>query len=423
MARSRRFQKNTTSRPPDEEQVADEYAAQELDASPTDQIEVDEPAAQDHGLMVEAPLAEEPAPSSGSSRRGKSASRSSRRMSATSSGRSSAASSRRVLTPEEKAARRGEILKVFSLIGMILVGIAVAGAVWWFFMRTDERGLLATHNLEQARSRMSSIGTAITNKDAAAANGAYEEGLDLLDVAELGFAQHAPDMNDPKLASVELAATAADLKDEYIAAMKPRIERLERDLRVQANLERLNQGFGKLLELDDAALDNLKKDISNFLDNPVRPEAGRDEGHLKDYSLEVTGIKVKASKIDDEQTRRLAAITDAPVRDVHQEAQNLVMQERFKDALAKIDERARQFPQADFAPLRGYVKSAAEQAWEGARTYADEAWKTATAAGTSESTRIDARKAAQTRMQQVADRFGLEEYVTQARQALTKYSN
>ena len=381
---------------------ADDYAEQSLDAGGE-------------------PIEEETATSG--SRRSRATGRSSRRAAAASGQASSSnRSSRRVATPEERAARRASMLQVVKILLGVIAGGALAFGVWWLFMRVDPRANAAAQTLSEVDGLIRSIDNDLTLKAAAEAETKRMTALDLLDKsAELGHASATPDANNPKLASAEYARQASERKDQLITRIKERVERVERDGRVVANLRQVQSGFGRLSTLSDAELTNFEKDTNNFMDNPVMPAAGRVEQYVNEYKPEISTVKVQLSRIEQEKSRRLAAITDLPVQQARSQAAVLVQQEKFQEALSLIDELQRKYETANFTAVRQYVTDAAKQSWETAVAMANENYITYRAIGTTEEMRLAALKAARTRMEQVVERFGIDDYVDKAKQALLRY--
>ena len=415
--RSRRMARNTKSVPPPE---AEEPAQ--------DEIEVVEPApAEDYAEQsIDAgagPVDDvEPESSSASSRRDRATGRSSRRAAAGSSRASSKRSARRAATPEERAARLTALLLVAKLLVGVVAGGALAFGVWWLFMRVDPRVSVASQTLAEVDGLIRSIDNDITLKAAAEAETKRKAALELLDKsAELGYASATPDINHPKLASLPYAQQASERKDQLIKRIKERVERVERDGRVVANLRQVQSGFGRLATLSDAELTNFEKDTVNFMDNPVMPAAGRVEQYVLEYKSELSTVKVQMMKIEQEKARRLATITDLPVQQARSQAAVLVQQEKFQEALSLIDELQRKYETADFAGVRQYVTDAAKQSWETAVAMANENYTTYQAAGTTKDMAEASLKAARTRMEQVAERFGIDDYVGKAKEALSRY--
>lgn len=406
--RSRRMARSTKSVPP---------------ASAQDELEVVDPGpagdyteqSLDDGQPIEAP------PASSGSRRNRAAGRSSRR--AASSGRESGKrSARRELTPEQRAARRASLLTVVKILLGVIAGGALAFGVWWLFMRVDPRVNIAQQTLAEVDGLMRSIENDITLKAAAEAETKRKAALEKLDASpELGFAKADPDPNDPKLAGVTYARMANERLEQLSSGIKARVERVERDSRVVANLRQVQAGFGRLQAMSDAELTTFESSARNFMDNPVMPATGRSDTFVADYKAEISTVNTQMLKIEQEKARRLSAITDLPVQQARGQAAVLVQQEKFQEALSLIDELQRTFEGANFVAVRQYVTDAAKQTWEAAAAMADENYKTYRAPGTTKDMADASLAAARTRMEQVVERFGIDEYVSKAKQALERY--
>lgn len=388
----------------------DEYAPVEQDAAPYEEAPAEE-----------APVEEAPAPSvSGRRRPG----RSSRRAAAGSNRQSARTSSRRELTPEQKAARRAATMTVIKICLGVVFGLGTAFAAWWFLIRTDERTSIAQQQLAEVRSLIQSIETAIvTLKEPRAAEESRLRAVRILeDSPQLGYAREVPDPNNEKLVrDPALPRQAFELRTELDKAIRERVERAERDRLVGINEQRMKSGLANLGAMTDAELANFEKDFGQYLENPVIPTAGASEQYKKDYVSQITGVRVQKQRIEDEKRRRTEAITDLPVRDTQIKTMPLVQAERFRDALAMIDEQQRTFPQADFAKVREFVQTAAEGAWKAASAMADENYKTYRMPGTPKETARMALETARGRMQQIIDRFGVDEYVAKAQAQLARY--
>lgn len=400
-----------------DEPVADEYAAQ------TVEFDENAPVESFDENMEADPEQDVPA----NARRGRGSARASKRMSASerrSAARKSMKSSRRVISPEERAKRRAAVLLVVKILGGVVIGLSAVFAVWWFLLRVDETEMRARQHLAQAQTLARGIETAISVRDPVAAETKRTEAIAFLEIAELGFAKANFDPEDPLLASPVLANQAVELRDRLDGALKARVERVERDVRVERNLRAVQSGFGRLTganAYDDAQLVVFERQVQDFLDNPVLPGAGANAGYQNDYADDIRAIKFEVIKIDREKNRREAAITNVPVREARGRAAMLVKQARFQEALATVDEMQRQYETADFAGVRQYIRDAARLAWDSTAATAEEHWKTWQAPGTTPALAETSKKAARDLMQSVVDTYGIPEYVTKAQETLNRY--
>lgn len=366
----------------------------------------------------EPTAAEAPEASSGSSRRN--SARASRKMQAQSSSKTPSYKSARVYTPEEQAARRKALKNGIKLgIGLVVLLAAVVAA-WWFLGRENPREQEAIAALRTGRDKLDLIMKSINNRKPENARQAFADGLKAIQIPVLGNAKDPIDPNDENLADKKLANDAVALGKE-IRDTEPLIDKVERDNKADANLRILQEGFRKLLELDDAALIEHEKLANLFLANPVEPPAGSRDDYVKEYGSQVKDVQSQMIRIDQEKDRRLAAITSDQEKQAHGEVKALVKQEQFKAALDKLEEYKGKFEKGNFDHLKEFVDASAKQAWESARSYAESRYTDFKAPGIPAAIGAQALKDARTRLTQVVDRFGIDTYVAQAKELLEKY--
>jgi hypothetical protein len=155
--------------------------------------------------------------------------------------------------------------------------------------------------------------------------------------------------------------------------------------------------------------------------NPVEPPAGDRDEYVRDYPTMIHEVKAQMFSIEQEKIRRLESITSDQERLAHGEVKALVKQEQFKDALTKLEEFKEKYQSANFDNLRMFVEESAKKAWESAEKYAESRFTDYKAPGIPKTIGVQALKDARTRLQQVIDRFGMDEYVSQAKALLEKY--
>ncbi len=384
-------------------------------------LEPIDPAASDEEFTEAAPQAEAAEEqSSASSRRNAAGGRKSRRLQVQSSAKTPAYKSGRVLTPEEQVERRKAVKSFFVLTLCLALFLGAVGAGWYFFLREPESLIKARAVLSEGEGRYNLIESTIKNRQPSQARAAFNEGLKVIAVPELGNAKEPIDEHDPNLASKQLAFKAVDL-GKKIRATESRIDKLERDIKAEANHRQVMEGFRKIAELDDAALVEHEKLTGLFVKNPVEPPAGGRDEYVADYSGMVQEVKSQMTRIEQEQARRLAAITSDQEKIAHGEVKALVKQEQFKAALDKLGEYKDKFEQGNFAHLRSFVEDSAKQAWESAQKYADSRYTDYKAPGIPKAIGEQALRDARTRLTQVVDRFGMDEYISQAKALLEKY--
>ena len=363
-----------------------------------------------------------PESSSGSSRRNAAGGRNSRKMRAQSSSVNIPAAKRsaRVLTPQEQSAR-GKAIKSFVLLVVSLaLFIGAVGAGWFFFLRDNPEVQKAQAVLTEGEAKLSMIESTIKNRQPRLAREAFVEGLKLIAIPSLGNAKDPIDEQDPNLASKRQAHLAVQLSKK-IHETEERIEKIERDIKAESNHRQVMAGFRKLSELTDAELVELEKNASLFLKNPVEPPASPRDEYVVDYRGLVQEIQTQMRKIEQEQVARLAAISSEQVKIAHAEITVLVKQEQFKDALDKVASYKDKFAKGEFAQLDTFVSESVKQAWESAKQYAENRYKDFQAPGLPKTVSDQALRDARTRLQQVVDRFGIDEYVAQANAMLAQY--
>lgn len=358
--------------------------------------------------------------SSGSSRRNAAGGRNSRRMKAQSSSKVPAHKSARILTPEEQLARRRAVKSFFVLILCLILFLGAIGGGWFFFLREPDGVKKARSILTEGEGKYNLIETTIKNRQPSQARAAFNEGLKVIAVPELGNAKEPIDEHDPNLVNKQMAYKAVEI-GKKIRETESRIDKLERDIKAEGNHRQVMEGFRKIADLDDAALVEHEKLTDLFIKNPVEPPAGGRDEYVADYSGLVQEVKSQVVRITQEKDRRLAAITSDQEKLAHGEVRALVKEERFKDALDKLGEFKDKFEQGNFADLRTFVENSAKQAWESAQKYAESRYTDYKAPGIPKAIGDQALRDARTRLTQVTEKFGMDEYVSQAKALLEKY--
>lgn len=383
-------------------------ALEPIDPEPTAEAGADE--------FAEAPVEA----SSTSSRRSVAGGRNSRRLQAASSAKTPAYKSGRVLTPQEQIERRKAVKNFFILVLCLVLFLGALAGAWYVFLRESPLVREAQIALNEGEGKLKLIETTIGNRQPREARAAFNDGLKALAVPVLGNAKEPIDEHDPNLASKQQAAKAVEIAKK-IRETEPRIDKLERDLKAESNHRAVMEGFRKLSELDEAALVEHEKFAGLFLKNPVEPPAGGRDEYVADYPGKVQEVQAQMSRIEQEKNRRLAAITSDQEKLAHGEVQSLVKQEQFKAALDKLDEYKGKFEQGNFANLRTFVENSAKQAWESAEKYASSRYTDYQSPGIPKAIGEQALRDARARLQQVVDRFGMDEYISQAKALLAKY--
>jgi hypothetical protein len=380
-------------------------------------------------LIVEEPVAPalEIDPNEGtradrpSVRRHTSGGRSSRRTSATSSGGLTSRSSRRAKTPEQQTASRRAVMLVFKIIFIVVLIAGGAFALFWFKIRETPEEKIGRSALTLVEAKIRALEQSLQNGEPKPAWEAFNDARKGLDIPELAHAEQNPNPDAPGLANVAMAIKAYDLRTQLESVLKAKIERCERDKKADTNAKQLDQQLSQLEKLDDVGLIDLDKQIGGFLGNPVDPTAGRNEVYIKDYPTLLTTVNTQKFKVQREIENRRNSTTSLQEQNAHREADGFVKEEKFKDGLSMIAKYRDQYKDANFDQVEAFIKASAEKAWESAKTYSDNNYRTFVAPGTSEDIRAEALVNANRRMQEVIDRFGLEEYTSKAASALNEY--
>ena len=416
MATSRRT-KAVSGRPSGRK--AEPQAETALEPNNVPEIDPDEPAAQGEGGEVEAG-GEAAEGSSGSSRRHL-VRQSSRRMQvASSTGTPGYKKSARILTPAEIAARKKAVKSGIWLFFIIILLLGGSFAAWQFLLRENPLEKKAFAQLSEGDEKLKVVEEAINNRQVAPARLAYAAGIKALQVPELGNAKDPIDPKDPLIASVALAQKAVEL-NKKLHATEERIDKVERDSKVDQNRKALSAALGHLADLDKVQLTALKKRIPLFVANPVEPDAGTPNDYQGAYKDIVNDMKNQQPLVDQENARRLASITSEQEKKAHSDIEVLVKQELFNEALLKLDDYKGKFEQGNFDSLREFVKNSAAQSWDQAKAYAESRYTDYKSPGIPEPLAKQALADARARLEQVVAKFGIDDYVNQAKELLGKY--
>jgi|GEM_PF-5756854 hypothetical protein len=429
MASSRRSSVSSGRPPSRKSDVVKPQAQSALEPNSIPEIDPDEPEEPAAAEAEAAPGADGASADEAGSPPAESSSGSSRRMVRQSSRRLQAQSSSgvpgykksaRILTPAEIAARKKAARNGLYLAIVILVAFGGAWAAWQFLLRENPLEKRAFAQLSEGTEMLKLTEDAINNRQSKDARSAYAKGIKALQVPELGNAKEPIDPKDPNLASMALAMKAVEV-NKQLHATEPRIDQVERDAKVDANSRAILDSLGKLADLDKVALLALEKRIPLFVANPVEPDAGSPNDYQGAYKDITTNIKNQMTQVDQENARRLASITSDQEKKAHSEIEVLVKQELFNEALVKLDDYKGKFEQGNFDSLRDFVKTSAEQSWTQAKTYAESRYTDYKSPGIPEPLAKQALSDARARLEQVIAKFGIDDYVNQAKELLAKY--
>ncbi len=358
--------------------------------------------------------------SSGSSRRNQVRQSSRRLQAASATNTPGYKKSARILTPAEVAARKQAVRNGLWLFVIIILVFGGAAAAWQFLLRENPLEKKAYAALSASEGQLKLVEQAIYNRQVPRARTAYHDAITGLQIPELGLAKEPLDPKDPNLANMVLGQKAVELKKK-IQATEETIDKVERDFKVDQNRKSLSDALGHLADLDKVALALLEKRIPLFLANPVEPDAGTPNEYLGAYKDIVQDMKNQQPLVEQENARRLAAITSDQEKKAHSEVEVLVKQEQFNEALLKLDDYKGKFEQGNFDSLREFVKNSAKQSWDQAKAYAGSRYTDFKAPGIPEPLAKQALADARARLEQVVSRFGIDDYVNQAKELLGKY--
>lgn len=336
--------------------------------------------------------------------------RSSRRTAAAASGRAPV-SSRRLLPVDRGAWQRSLIWVGLGL----LLGVVAVGAVIVLARRESPDRQAAVQALAEAGHLAELARGAIANRRAAEARKAYDAAMAALTATpQLGGAVEQPPEEPPVVR--ELALQAAALRGE-VEPLAGRIAALEREAQAEGGLAALRT---RVAAATDPAtdLDQLERDLLAYIANPVDPRSGPSGANAAAFPRQVADANLRLPQIVTERERRRVARTVLPVQQASGEVDPLIQQERYGDALARLDALAKQNPEADFGQLRLRVEDAAAKSWRSARAQFDNRIADWRSPGATESQRKASLAAAKERMNQVIQRFGMPQYADQARALL-----
>lgn len=337
-------------------------------------------------------------------------SRSSRRLAATSG--AAPVSSRRFA-----AVDRGAWQKSLLWVGLgLLVALIAVAAVVLLVARESPGRRLAVEALAEAGRQSELARNALVNRRGAEARQAYAAALEALTkTPQLGGAIAMPP-EDPTVIR-DLALQANGLRNE-IEPLDARITQIESENAAEANLAALKVRCATI-DSANTDLEQLDRDIRAYIENPVDPRSGPSPSNATAFSRLVADANLRLASITAERDRREAARTAIPLRLAAVEVDGLIRQERFGEALGKLDALARQHPDADFNPLRAMVEDAAAKAWRSAKSQYETRLADWKSPGATEVQRKTGLASAKERMNQVIQRYGMPQYVDQARALLT----
>lgn len=395
--------------PSTEVSMPQDFAADEEPAPqsiPTTEVAL--PAQPPPRRRTDAPAAPARAPAVAS---GRSASTRSSRRTAAVSGRAPVSSRR--LVPMDRGSWQKALLWVG--LGLLLTVVAIGAVILLVSHESPDRRL-ATEAMAEAGRQAEMARTAIVNRRGGEARKAYDQAIAALTkTPQLGGAIPMPPEEKPVVKDLALQASALRLEIEPLLA---RISAIEAENGAESNMAGLKARCATIGE-PKTDLDQLERDLKAFIENPVDPKAGPNAANAATFARLVADANLRLPAITTERDRRRTARVIAPVKQADGEIDGLIQGERFGDALARLDALAKQHPDADFNPLRSRTEDAASKAWRSAKAQFDTRLADWKSPGATEGQRKVALNAAKDRMNVVIQRFGMPQYVDQARSLLT----
>jgi hypothetical protein len=172
----------------------------------------------------------------------------------------------------------------------------------------------------------------------------------------------------------------------------------------------------------DADLDRLEQLIKGYRLNPLDPELG-DASPVaqEEYSTLIARLTGKEQDVIQARKHRIEARTTAIQSQVNSAVNNLLGQERYQAALEHIDAEAKKWPEAALGAERDRVLETAKGRWDVAKKNAESKYADGTSATNNAKKRESSLKAAVDGMDNVINKYGIDEYVGEARELKRKY--
>ncbi len=361
--------------------------------------------------------------SGGSSRR--SAGKSSRRSGRSSSKQSGKKSARqkKVLTPEERAERKAKQVTFLKGIAVFLLVVALIGGAFFVLNgglehpRLDEAKQIL-RDQEVSLKRMQEF---LDDEDLK-----IDEAKEIYLAAEVALADEVfggpvenPNPEDKRIADRAVAIQAYDLMFSFKQTYAE-IPRAEQMLAAKESFRALTKRLQNVTEEDN--LEGLHGDITDFIVNPADP--GMEDNSIDiqaRYGKLIDALTGFENRIKDEKNKRYRSATLEVVERARVDTAQLMNDHKYGEALGLLAQAKEQFPEADLASLKRNVENSADNKWESVKASAEGYYLDATAAGSSEDIREERREKAVELMQDVVDNFGVDKYVDEAKDLLSKY--
>ena len=307
------------------------------------------------------------------------------------SGRTSA---RKPISPEEQAKRRAALRSILLIVGGVACVLIVVAVLVLVVFKKDPQ-------LESARSHLAALESGMSHVDTRVE---YDEATKALG--------EIPDLP-------EVAARKSDLK-KALADLEPTIQKSEREARVTDNRKVLMNQLAKLTD-PEVDLDKLAIDCMAFVKNPVDPSGAPNPDYATEFAPAVNDIQVRLASVETERGRREVVATTGAAQRAQLAVEALVKEEKFAAAQQVLTDTATKFPKSDLSRLRRDLGDATESAWASVKVYVETHYQDYAAPGIGQSDRQKALEQAHARLDGVISTWGIDSYVSQAKELRAKY--
>ena len=233
-------------------------------------------------------------------------------------------------------------------------------------------------------------------------------------------AEHALGARRAEDARTALTAARKDAKpadQARLATVEQRLIALEHELTVEGRRRSIANRLAKLSE-SETDPEALLKDAQAFIANPVGGE-GSDAASLDQFRSAINEVKSALPRIEAETRRRASSNADDASTALTGEVNALVVDERFGDALAKLEAAASARPAA-VESLKGYVIHAAGAHWGSVRSVVNTRLADIAAKDTSAAGRDQAKAEIRNKLERIIERQGVPAHVDEAKGLLEK---
>jgi hypothetical protein len=253
----------------------------------------------------------------------------------------------------------------------------------------------------------------------------YDQGTTILRVPLFAFIDGVGDKinpDDPRLASVSQAQQARKILNSYDEELA-KIDGVRKRVKAEDELMKIMNKLNDLTKLKtDEELDALEALITGYRENPLDPELGDSNPVNKEkYSTLIARLTGKEQDIIQERKHRLEGRTTAIQGQVNSKVSNLLRQQRYQAALDHIKAESKKWPEAQLEGEHDRVNTTAKEKWDVASKNADGKYKDGISATNNTANRKKALKAAIAGMTTVIERYGIDEYVREAKELKSKY--